>query len=149
MVPRPPSVRACVVDVEVVEPAGRPVAAELRRVDTGDPGPVEEVAQLGEVVLADVLLDAVGAEAFHLAANVDAGLVDRVAEGVAGVAAYHEPAGLRHEAAQVADRAADDDVDSLHRDAAAGGGVAVDDEQAAAAAGAGGLAGVAVDHDLP
>ena len=97
---------------------------------------------------ADVLLDAVGAEARDLAANVDAGLVDRVAKGVAGVAAHDEAAGLCHEGAQVADRAADDDVDSLHRDAAAGGGVAADDEQAAAPGGARRLAGVAVHHDL-
>src|SRR3989442_3801963 len=92
MRPRPPSVRACVVELEVVEPAGRAVAAEVRRVDAVDPGPVEEVAELGEVVPADVLLDAVGAEARDLAPNVDAGLVDRVAQGVAGVAAHDQAA---------------------------------------------------------
>src|SRR3954464_1627972 len=85
---RPPSVRACVVDLEVVEPAGRAEAAEVRRVDARDPCAVEESAQLGEVVVADVLLDAVGAEARHLAADVDARLVDRVTECVAGVTAH-------------------------------------------------------------
>jgi hypothetical protein len=46
----------------------------------------------------------------------------------------------------VPDRAADDDVDALHRDAAAGGGVAEDDEQAAVRARSGRLARVPV-HD--
>ena len=42
---------------------------------------------LGEVLVAHLLLDAVGAEARDRAAHVDARLVERVAERLAGVAA--------------------------------------------------------------
>ena len=68
-----------------------------------------------------------------VAAHVDARLVERVAERLAGVAADDQRAGLRHEAPMCADRAAHDDVAALERDAAAGGGVAVHDEQPAVA----------------
>src|SRR5947207_15788511 len=97
MRPRPPSVRACVVELEVVEPAGRAVAAEVRRVDAVDPRAVDEAAELGEVLPAAVLLAAVGAEARDLAANLDSRLVDRVAKGVAGGATHEAPAGIGHE----------------------------------------------------
>ena len=49
-------------------------------------------------------------------------------------------AGLRHERREVADAAADDDVDALHRDAAAQRGIAVDHQQAAVPRRAGALA---------
>src|SRR3954449_3140150 len=143
------SVLAGVVDVEVVEAPRRAVAAEVRRLDVVDPGALEQRAQLGEVVVAQLLLDAVGAEGLDAPAHVEVRLVDRVAERVAGVAADDEAAPLGHERAHVADRAADDDVDALHRDAAARRGVAVDDHEAAAAGGGSRLARVALDDHGP
>jgi hypothetical protein len=56
---------------------------------------------------------------FDAALHVDHRFVERIAERVAGVAAHHQPAGLRHEAREAAHRAADDDVGPLQRDAAA------------------------------
>src|SRR5215211_3945082 len=76
------SVLPGVVDVEVVEPPRRAVAAEVGRVGVPDPGALEQRAQLGDMVLSKVLLDAVGAEALHPAAHVDVRLVDRVPERV-------------------------------------------------------------------
>ena len=77
-----------VVDVEVVEPPRRAVAPELGRVDVVDPGPLEQLARARRrVLVAHLLLDAVGAEPCDRAAHVEARLVDRVAERVAGVAA--------------------------------------------------------------
>src|SRR4051812_39088673 len=143
------SVLAGVVDVEVVEPPGRAVAAEVGRVGVVDPGALEQRPQLGDVVVGQILLDAVGAERLDAAAHVEVRLVDRVAERVAGVAADDEAALLRHERAHVADRAADDDVDALHRDAAARRGVALDDDEAAAAGGGRRLARVALDDHRP
>src|SRR3954469_579989 len=141
------SVPAGVVDVKVVEAPRRAVAAEVRRLDVVDPGALEQRAQLGDVLVAQLLLDAVGAERLDRAAHVEVRLVDRVAERVAGVAADDEAALLGHERAHVADRAAHDDVDALHRDAAARRRVAVDDEQAAAPGGGRRLARVALDDD--
>ncbi len=82
----------------------------------------------------------VGAERAHLAAHVDHGFVERVAQRIAGIAADHEAAGLRHEGGEAADAAADDDVAALQRDAAAQRGIAFDDQQppCAEAPGAGG-----------
>ena len=136
-----------VVDREVVELPRRAVAAEVRRVDVVDPGALEQLAHLRDVLVAHLLLDAVGAEPGDRAAHVEPRLVDRVAERIAGVAADDEAARLRHERAQVPDRAADDDVDALHRDAAARRGVAVDDEQPAVRGRARRLADAAVDDD--
>src|SRR5579871_5604087 len=129
---QPISVCPRVVAVEVVEAARRAVAPEA--VEAADAGAIEQLAQLGLVLGAQLLLDAVGAEPRDLAADVDARLVQRVAEAIAGVAAHHQPALLRHERAHVTDRPADDDVDALHRDPAAARRVAPDHEQAAAAA---------------
>ena len=53
----------------------------------------------------------VGAEAVDFAADVEDGFVEGVAEAGAGVAADDEAAGLGHEGGDVADGAADDDVD--------------------------------------
>src|SRR3954447_26425662 len=83
-----PLVLPGVVDVEVVETARRPVAAELRRLRIGHAGAREQVAQLGAVLVAQVLLDAVGAEAAHRPAHVEPRLVDRVPERVTRVAAH-------------------------------------------------------------
>ena len=97
------------------------------------------------MLVAQRLLDAVRAEAVHLAAHEEAGLVERVAERVAGVAEHHERSGLRHEGRHMPDRALDHDVDAAGRDAAAARGIAVDHEQTAAPRGAGGSRGIAFD----
>src|SRR5512132_204371 len=110
---------ARVIDLEVVELARRSVAAEVGGIGVLDPGPLEQRRDLGAVLLAQLLLDAVGAEAGDRTAHVDPGLVDRVAEGVAGVAAHEQAPLLRHERAHVPDGSAHDDVDALHRDPAA------------------------------
>ena len=68
-----------------------------------------------------------------LALDVNHGLVDRIAEVGAGVAAHDEASGLRHEGAHVPDRPADDDVDALHRDPASRTGVALDHDEPAVA----------------
>src|SRR4051794_10123930 len=81
-----PSVRRRVVDVEVVELAGRAVAAEAGRVG-GHAGGREQLGQFGQVLGAHLLLDAVGAEGLHRPLHVDPRLVEGVAERVAGVAA--------------------------------------------------------------
>ena len=101
------------VDVEVVQPPRRSVAAKVAGIHVVEPGTLEEPSQLLRVLRAHLLLDAVGAEALHRAAHVDACLIERVAERVAGVSADDEPPLLRHERAHVPDRAADDDVDPL------------------------------------
>src|ERR1700731_622547 len=66
----PTSVAPEVLDVEVVEGPCGPVAAELGRLHVVYLGPPEQVAQLLEVRLAHLLLDAVGAEAGDGAAHV-------------------------------------------------------------------------------
>ena len=68
------------------------------------------------MLVAHLLLDAVGAEPGDRAADVEPRLVQRVAERLAGVAAHDEAAPLGHERAHVADRSADDDVGALQRD---------------------------------
>src|SRR5688572_24353429 len=55
------SVLARVVDVEVVEPARRAVAPEVLRAGAGHAGALEQRPQLGDVLVAHLLLDAVGA----------------------------------------------------------------------------------------
>src|SRR5919108_6553244 len=103
-------VGAGVVDVEVVEPPGGAVAAEIARIGVVDAGAPEEVGELGAMLVAKLLLDAVGAETGDLAADVDARLVDRVSERLAGVPADDEATRLRHERAQMPDGAAHDDI---------------------------------------
>jgi len=99
-------------------------------------------------MIGHLLLDAVGAEALGRAADVEARLVDGIAERLAGVTEHDERSGLRHEGRHVADRALHDDIDALHRNAAARRGVTVDDQQPATPGGAGRLAGVAGHADL-
>jgi hypothetical protein len=99
------------------------------------------------VLLAQLLLDAIRAQLGDLSTDVDARLVDRVAQGLARVAANDQAAGLGHEPAQVTDRPANHDVDALHGDTAARRRVAVNDEQASAPGRAGGLACVSLHHD--
>src|SRR5262245_55606237 len=61
--------RTGVVDVEVVEAPGRAVAAEVTGVRV-DPGRFEQPAHLGGVLVGQLLLDAVRAEARDRAADV-------------------------------------------------------------------------------
>src|SRR5690242_7969125 len=93
-----PSVTGAVLAGEVVEGAAGAVAAELRRV-VGQARVGQQLGELGAVLVAHRLLDAVRAEAPDAAADVEARLVDRVAEAVARVAADDHPAGLGHERA--------------------------------------------------
>ena len=111
------------------------------------PAAVEQPAELLVVLGPHLLGDAVGAQRRDIAAHVDARLVDGVAERLAGVAAHHEPSGLRHEGAHVADVAADDDVDALHRNAAPRSGIALDHQQPAVRGGTRRLRCVALDPD--
>src|SRR5215211_8431394 len=74
------SVRPRVVDVEVVELPCRSVAFEVRRRAALHLGALQEPGQLGHVLLAHLLLDAVGAEGGDGPAHVQVRLVDRVAE---------------------------------------------------------------------
>ena len=142
------SVAAGMVDVEVVELAGRAVAPELGGVEL-EARALQEVLERGAMGVGHRLLDAVGAQARDLATDVEHRLVDRIAEIRPGVAADDEMARLRHEGAHVADRAAHHDIDALHRDAAARAGVALDHQQPAPARGAGGLRGVAGEPHHP
>src|ERR1700747_2941915 len=96
------SLRAGVVDLEVVELPRGAVAPEVRRVER-EACAVEQRAQLGDVALSELLLDAVGAEPGDGSAHVDVRLVDRITECVAGVAADDETSALRHERAHVTD----------------------------------------------
>src|SRR5262249_6242427 len=82
------SVRVDVVDVEVVELAGGAVAFELAGIGL-DAGALQQALELPEVMRRHPLFDAVGAEALDLALNVDARLIERVAQIGAGIAAYH------------------------------------------------------------
>ena len=119
-----------VVDVEVVEPARRAVAAEVAGVAPSTSARSSSPRSSARVLVAHLLLDAVGAEARDRAAHVQVRLVDRVAERLARVAADDEPALLRHERAHVPDRAAHHDVHALHRDPAARRRVAADHDAA-------------------
>src|SRR5690349_5095695 len=100
--------------------------------------------ELRAVVVAHLLLDAIRTEATHAAAHEQARLVYGIAERLARVAEHDKVAGLRHEGAEMAHRALDDDVDAFHRDAAARRGVAIDNQHAAAPARSRGLAGIAL-----
>src|SRR5690242_1731393 len=100
------SVAGGVVDVEAVQGASRAVPGEAGRVVVAA-GRAEQLGQLGQVLGPHLLADAVRAQRLDGSLDVDAGLVDRVAQGVPGVTADDQAAGLRHESAHVADVAAD------------------------------------------
>src|SRR5688572_6133868 len=123
------SISIDIVDVEVIELAGRAVAFELGGIGV-HAGTLQQLAQLLDVMRGHLFLDAIRAEAFDLALHIEARLVERVAEVGAGVAAYHQAAGLCHEGAHRADAAADHDIDALHGNAAARAGVTLDDDEA-------------------
>ena len=140
--------RRRVVDLEGVELAGRAVAPEVGGVDAGQARAARAGRAARRVVVAQLLLDAVGAERRRPC---------RARRGAPRRSSRRAPrrrrrsttsaARLRHERAHVADRALDDDVDALHRDAAARRGVAADDSRPPCAGRARRLAGVAVDDD--
>src|SRR5215211_1909703 len=137
-----------VVDLEAVEPPRGAVAAEVARVGI-DARARQQLAELVGVLGAQLLLHAVGSQRGDAAAHVQARLVDRVADRIAGVAADGEHALLRHERAHVPDRALDHDPHALHRDPAARGRIAAHDDQPAAPGRGARLARVAVDGDGP
>src|SRR5262249_26224691 len=64
------SVRVDVIDMEIIEPASRAVALEAARIGL-DPGTLEQTLKLGEMMRRHLLLDAVRAEAFDLALNIE------------------------------------------------------------------------------
>src|SRR5712671_6862144 len=82
------------------------------------------------------LLLCIGAERFHFSAYVNYRLVERIAQRIASVATNYQPTGLRHEGGKIADRPADDDIYSLHRNAASKRRVPLNDQQAAMRRGA-------------
>src|SRR6202035_5944441 len=97
----PISVAPEVLDVKVVERPRGPVTAKLGCLHVAHVGAPQQLSQLLEVLLAHVLLDAVGAEAGDRPPDVQARLVEGVAERFPGVAAHHERSSLGHERAHV------------------------------------------------
>jgi hypothetical protein len=75
-----------VVDVEIVELAGRAVAAELLRLGVAF-GACQQVGQKFQMLGPHFLLDAIGTEALHLAAHEQPRLVQAVAQRLARIAA--------------------------------------------------------------
>jgi hypothetical protein len=83
------SVLNSVVDVEIVELAGRAVAAELLRLGVAF-GAGQQVGQKVQMLGPHLLFDAIGAEALHLAAHEQPRLVQAVAQRLARIAADDE-----------------------------------------------------------
>src|SRR5574338_127105 len=67
------SIGVGVVDMEIIEPARRPVAPEALRVGL-DPGASQQFLELGQMVRRHLLLDAVRTQALDLALHIEAGL---------------------------------------------------------------------------
>jgi len=80
-----------VIDVEVVELAGRAIALELPRIGA-NPGPIEQLGQDIQMLGAELLLDAIGAEALNGTAHKQPRFVNGIAEAAPGIAAYDEVA---------------------------------------------------------
>ena len=100
------SVLPRVVDVEVVEPPRRAVAAELARARSRRRPPARAAPRSSATCSSRISFSTQSAPSpATVAAHVQARLVDRVAERVAGVAAHHEAALLGHERAHVPHRA--------------------------------------------
>jgi hypothetical protein len=128
--------------------SSRAVAAELAEIKVArNSGSLEKSMQLFAVLVLELFLNAIRAQALHPAAHKEARLINGIAESLAGITQHDQRARLRHEGAHVADRALDHDVGALERDAASRGRAAVDHQQAAIGGGAGGLAGVALHMD--
>ncbi|MPM07837.1 hypothetical protein SDC9_54146 [bioreactor metagenome] len=132
--------------MEIVERAGRAVAAELLGL-RGRPRALQKLGQDRQMLGPHLLLDAIGTERFDRAAHEEPRLVEAVAKRLAGIAQHHQIARLRHEGRHVPDIAEDHNVDALHRDAAAARRVALDHQKPAMAGGARVLARVALDDD--
>ncbi len=124
-------------------------------------GPRGEFPHAPDVVLGEFLDPGVGAQRLDLPADVDHGLVERVAERVRGVAAHQDGPGLGHEPAHVSDVPGHRDRAALERDPGPGRRVALDHDQPAARRRPRALGGVprhevlphrpadeAVDHDV-
>src|SRR6266851_4402169 len=123
------SVGRGVVDVEIVETAGRAVAAELADIDlASDARFLQQRVQFFAMLVLELFLDAVGAQTLYFAAHEEPRLVNGIAERLAGITEDNQRAGLRHEGAHMTDRASDHDISALERDAATRGCAAVDDQ---------------------
>src|SRR5882757_3628088 len=121
------SVGTRVVDVKVVQRTDRAISGISTGVVIVVSGRFELRGKFLVVFVVHLLGHTVGPEGGDAAAHVNPGLVDRVAECFAGVAADHEYPSLSHERAHVSDVAAYDDIDTFHRDAAPRSGITLDD----------------------
>ena len=81
------------IDVEIVELTGGAVAAKFLG-PLLTPSLFEEPGKLFEVMGLHVLLNAIGAEAGDLAAHIEMGLIDRIAQRLAGIAADDDTAAV-------------------------------------------------------
>src|SRR6266436_5702362 len=126
------------VDMEVIEAPRRAVTPETSRI-ASNASTIEEGRNALDIARSHLLFDAVGAEAGDSAGDKDLGLVERVAEVMAGVATDDQGTGLAHKRAHMPDRTANDNGDALHRDAAARAGIALNDDEPAATGGRSGL----------
>jgi hypothetical protein len=106
-------------------------------------GPRGELPHAPDVAGGKLLDPGVGAQRPDLPADVDHGLVERVAERLRGIAAHQDGPGLGHEPAHVPDVPGDRDRAALERDPGPGGRVALDHDQPAARRGTRALGGVA------
>src|SRR6202521_4485670 len=103
------------IDMKIIETQSGAGMPETRGIG-GDGGTVEEDGNALDIGLRHLLLNAVGAEAGDSAGNKDIGLVNRVAEGRAGIATDDQRTGLAHKRAHMADRTGNDDGNAFHRD---------------------------------
>src|SRR5882757_1814205 len=105
--------------MKVVEFASRSITPELGGIDVRDSCPPQQVRDDLMMFSAHFLFDAIGSKALDPAAHEQAGLVNRVAQRIAGIAEHDQIAGLPHERRHMPDIALHDYIDTLHRDATA------------------------------
>ena len=117
--------------IEVVQLASRSVAPEIIRV-RGYARRDQQVLETVNMRRGHFFFNAVRAQLADLATDVNAGLVNGIAEEITGIAANDQAAFLRHERTQVTNAARNDDIDAFHRYTAACAGVAFDDQRPAA-----------------
>src|SRR6266545_5635996 len=133
--------------IEVVELACGADPGDVLRVDVVEACQLDEPLDLEDVLVGEVFDAGVGAERADPPGHVDHRLVQRVAEGLAGVTADEDGPRLGHEPAHVTDVASHDDRAALERDPSPRAGVSRDRNHTAVGGRAGGLGGVAVDAD--
>jgi hypothetical protein len=118
------------LNIPVIQLALGSDALEFSRVVL-DPRPGQEIGNDRQIILAHRLDLRIGTQRFDIAAHIQNGFIQRIAQCVACIAAYHHAAGLRHESGKAADRTAHHDVAALQRNTAAQARIAVDDQQSA------------------